>query len=68
MRPAAPLFDSPGIKDQDSMTDLREIMFDSKTLKRTFLGYDLFEKFPQRRNVPLTVTEFINGDPLGFLP
>ncbi len=68
MRLAAPLFDSLGIKDQYFMTDQREIMLDSKILKRAFLGYDLFEKFPQRWNVPLTVTEFVNGDPFGFLP
>src|SRR5208337_2145072 len=54
--------------DQDSMADRREIMLDPKILKRTFLGYDLFEKFPQLRNVPLTTTEFVNTDPLGFLP
>ncbi len=68
MRPAARLFDSPGIEDQDSMTDPREIMLDPKILKKTFLGYDLFEKFPQLRNVPLTTTRFVNRDPLGFLP
>jgi hypothetical protein len=68
MWPVAPLFDSPGIKDQDSMTDRREIMLDPKIMKRDFLGYDLFEEFPQLRNVPLTTTEFVNIDPLGFLP
>lgn len=56
---AAPQFDSPGTEGQDSMTDQREIMLDSKVLKRTFLGYDPFEKFPQLWNVPPTTTEFV---------
>ena len=68
MRLAASLFDSPAIKDQHFMTDQREIMLDPEVLKRAFLGYDLFEKFPQLRNVPLTIAEFENGDPLGLLP
>ena len=42
-------------------------MLDSKIPKRAFFGYNLFEKFPQRWNVPLTVTEFVNRDPFGIL-
>jgi hypothetical protein len=38
MWPAAPLFDSHGIKDQDPMTDRREIMLDPEILKRQCFG------------------------------
>jgi len=43
-------------------------MLDPKVAKQTFLGYDLLCKSPQLRNVPLTITEFVNKGLLGFMP
>src|SRR5512143_790441 len=54
------LHDRPGIEQHLLPSDTREFVVDHKITDLNVFGKDLFEKFPKRRNVPLTTAELID--------
>jgi hypothetical protein len=57
---ALSMMDPAGIEEHLPEAEMREIVLDLKIFKKSVFEYDLFEKLPQPRNVPLLVAEFID--------
>src|SRR5688500_13239500 len=56
-----------GIEQHDPLAEMGKIVLEEKVVEDRALGNDVFQKSPQRGDVPLTVAELVNESIFGFL-
>ena len=56
-----------GIEQHGFLPDNGEILLNFKIMETDIFGYNVFQKLPQTRNIPLIVAQFIKRHPRNII-